>query len=64
MENTPFAVQLEFLEFETLTDDTSKLTMHVIYKSPAIRDQVLKLPFAQGIDMAHNRIQDILNKKK
>src|SRR5688572_2786273 len=27
MENTPFPVQLEFLEFEPLTDDTSKLTM-------------------------------------
>src|SRR4030095_16087128 len=25
MENTPFGIQLEFLEFEKLTDDTSKL---------------------------------------
>src|SRR4029079_15653125 len=33
MENTPFDVQLEFLEFEQLTDDTSKLNMHVVYKS-------------------------------
>jgi len=64
MENTPFGVQLEFLEFEQITDDTSKLTMHVIYKSAALRDQMLKLPFAQGINMAHNRIQDILNKLK
>ena len=64
MENTPFAVQLEFLEFEKLTDDTSKLTMHVIYKSVELRDQLLKLPFSQGINMAHNRIQDILNKLK
>lgn len=61
MENTPFGVQLEFYEFERLTDDTSKLTMHVIYKSVAHRDQVLQLPFAQGINMAHNRIQDILS---
>jgi uncharacterized protein YndB with AHSA1/START domain len=59
MENTPFGVQLEFLEFEKLTDDTSKLTMHVIYRSVALRDQILKLPFAQGINMAHNRIQEI-----
>jgi len=64
MENTPFDVQLEFLEFEKLTDDTSKLIMHVIYKSVALRDQILKLPFAQGINMAHNRIQEILNKLK
>jgi uncharacterized protein YndB with AHSA1/START domain len=62
MENTPFPVQLEFLEFEKLSDSTSKLTMHVIYKSAETRDQILKLPFAQGINMAHNRIQEILNK--
>ncbi|HET6769322.1 MAG TPA: SRPBCC domain-containing protein [Chitinophagaceae bacterium] len=61
MENAPFEVQLEFLEFEKLTEDTSKLNMHVIYRSVALRDQVLKLPFAQGINMAHNRIQEILN---
>ncbi|HOX82939.1 MAG TPA: SRPBCC domain-containing protein [Chryseolinea sp.] len=64
IENSPFAVQLEFLEFVQLTDDTSKLTMHVIYKSVALRDQMLALPFAQGINMAHNRIQDIFNKLK
>lgn len=64
MENSPFAVQLEFLEFEKITDDTSKLTMHVIYKSAALRDQILQLPFAKGINMAHNRLQDILNKLK
>ena len=64
MENTPFAVQLEFLEFEKLTDDTSKLNMHIVYKSVALRDQMLKLPFAQGINMAHNRLQDIVNKLK
>jgi uncharacterized protein YndB with AHSA1/START domain len=62
MENTPFGVQLEVYEFEQLTDERSKLNMHVIYESVAQRDQVLQLPFAKGIDMAHNRIQDILNK--
>jgi hypothetical protein len=60
MENTGFLVQLEFLEFVKLTDDTSKLNMHVIYKSVAARDQILKLPFAQGINMAHNRLQDVM----
>jgi len=64
MENTPFGVQLEFLEFEKLTDDTSKLNMHIIYRSVELRDQMLQLPFAQGINMAHNRIQDIMNKLK
>lgn len=61
MENTPFAVQLEFLEFEKLTDHTSKLVMQIVYKSVALRDQMLKLPFAQGINMAHNRLQEISN---
>jgi uncharacterized protein YndB with AHSA1/START domain len=64
MENTPFPVQLEFLEFEKISEDTSKLTMHVIYKSIAHRDQILQLPFAQGINMAHNRIQEIINQLK
>jgi len=64
MENSPFEVQLEFLEFEKLTDDTSKLVMHVVYKSGALRDQMLQLPFAQGINMAHNRLQEIVNKLK
>lgn len=62
MENAPFGVQLEFLEFEKLTDDTSKLTMHVVYKSGEQRDQMLKLPFAQGINMAHNRLEEIVSK--
>ena len=64
MENTPFGVQLEFLEFEQLTDDTSKLNMHTIFKSVAHRDQILQLPFAQGISMAHDRIEEILSKLK
>ena len=64
MVNTPFGVQLEFYEFERLTDDSSKLKMHVIYESVAQRDQVLKLPFAQGLNMAHDRIQGIMSKSK
>jgi uncharacterized protein YndB with AHSA1/START domain len=64
MENTPFAVQLEFLEFEKLTDETSKLNMHLVFKSVAHRDQMLQLPFARGINMAHNRLQDIVSKLK
>ncbi|MFI5453776.1 SRPBCC domain-containing protein [Pedobacter sp. UC225_61] len=61
MENTQFGIQLEFLTFEKLTNDTCKLTMHVIYKSVELRNQILALPFAKGINMAHNRIQDILS---
>ena len=64
MENTPFPVQLEFLEFEKLTGHTSKLNMKVIYKSVADRDAILKLPFAFGINMAHNKLEETLNKLK
>lgn len=64
MENTPFPVQLEFLEFIELTRDTSKLNMHIIFRSPESRDQLLKLPFASGINMAHNRLQEVVNKLK
>jgi len=64
MEGMPFGVQLEVHEFERLTDGTSKLTMHTIYESLAQRDQVLKLPFAMGINMAHNRLQEVVNQLK
>lgn len=64
MESTPFPVQLEFLEFESLTDTTSKLTMQIVYRSVADRDEMLKLPFAQGINMAHNRLQEVVNQLK
>jgi hypothetical protein len=52
------------LEFEKITDDTSKLTMHIIYRSVELRDQMLKLPFAQGINMAHNRLEEIVKNLK
>ncbi|MDX1941289.1 MAG: SRPBCC domain-containing protein [Saprospiraceae bacterium] len=64
MEYSPFPVQLEFLEFEKLTNDTSKLNMHIVFRSVALRDQMLQLPFAQGINMAHNRLQEIVNTLK
>lgn len=64
MENTPFAVWLEFLEFEQLADGTSRLDMHMVYRSVAQRDQMLQMPFAQGLNMAHNRLQEIVSKLK
>ncbi len=64
MENSPFPVQLEYLEFEKLTGETSKLTMHIVFKSVAFRDQLLQMPFATGINMAHNRLQEIVYKLK
>lgn len=64
MENAPFGVQLEVLEFEQITSDTSRLRMHTIYESVAQRDQLLQLPFAYGLNMAHNRLQDVASKLK
>ena len=64
MANTPFGVQLEVYEFEKLTDDTSKLNVHVIYESVAQRDQVLQLPFAQGLNWAHSQLEKIVSKLK
>jgi uncharacterized protein YndB with AHSA1/START domain len=60
MANAPFGVQLEVTEFEALTENTSKVSMHQVYESVAQRDQLLKLPFAYGINMAHNRLEELL----
>ena len=64
MANVPFDVQLEFLEFERVTDDTSRLNMQVVYRSVAHRDEQLKLPFKQGLNWAHNRLEEIVSKLK
>jgi len=64
MEHTPFGVQLEVLEFIQLTEDSSKLLMHVVYESVEKRDKMLQLPFAQGINMAHNRLQEFVSNQK
>lgn len=64
MENVPFDVQLEFIEFERLTDDTSKLTIHSIYRTPELRDQQLKMPFEYGINMAYAKLQEVVSTLK
>lgn len=64
MDNAPFDVQLEFLEFEKVSDESSRLNMHVVYRTGKLRDQMLKLPFEYGINMAHNRLQEVLSNLK
>jgi hypothetical protein len=64
MHNTPFGVQLEINEFEQLTEDTTRISIHTIYESVAQRDQVLKLPFTQGINWAHNRLEEFMSNLK
>lgn len=63
-ENASLPVQLEFLEFKKLGSHTSQLSMKIIFKTVADRDNMLKLPFAQGINMAHNQLQKVISKKK
>lgn len=62
MQKGAFGVQLEFLEFEPLTDDTSKLSMHIVYRSVAHRDKMLEIGMGKGMNMAHNRLQGIVGK--
>lgn len=62
MENTAFPPQIEYLNFESLSDETSKLTMLIVFKSLHFRDEMLKLPFSQGLNMAHNKLQEIFTK--
>lgn len=65
MENSSFPVQLEFFEFEKIDEESSKLTMQIIFKSVEFRNQLLKMPFAQGLGMAHDRLQEVVfNLKK
>ncbi|HVZ25657.1 MAG TPA: SRPBCC domain-containing protein [Sediminibacterium sp.] len=59
MARTPFGVQLEIYRFTSLTEQTSQLRIQTIYESVQQRDQLLQLPFAQGLNLAHNRLQEI-----
>ncbi len=63
MENMPIGVQLEFLNFEKVTEDKSKLTIQIIYKSEKHRAEQLKLPFTYGLNMAHDKLEQILKPK-
>lgn len=61
MENTGFEPQLEFMEFESLGENRSRLNMQMVFRSVAMRDQLLKMPFAYGLNMAHDRLQEIVS---
>jgi len=61
-ENTPLGVQLEFLRFEKISTDKSRLVMHVVYESEEHRLKQLQMPFAFGLNMAHDRIQELMSK--
>ena len=64
MENMPMGVQLEYLDFEALSDQRSRLTIQIVYQSENQRAAQLKLPFASGLNAAHNRLQEIAKIRK
>lgn len=63
-ENTPFGVQIEYLTFEPITEDTSRLTIQSVFQSVEKRDLQLQMPFKQGLNMAHDRLEEIVSKLK
>ena len=64
MEQINFPAQLEFLDFESLGKDKSRLCMLIIFRSADHRNDLLKLPFAYGLNMAHDRLQNLFSTKK
>jgi uncharacterized protein YndB with AHSA1/START domain len=61
IENSGFPAQLEFIEFEALTESSSKLSMLMVFKTAEDRNNILKLPFAYGLNMAHDKLQSFFN---
>jgi len=64
MEGASVGVQIEFLEFQKVNEDVSKLNMHIVYGSVAERDQFVQFGMTQGINMAHNNLQKVVSKRK
>lgn len=62
MENVPFPPQLEFLDFNSLSENTSELNIRIIFRTIEDRNNQLKMPFAQGLNSAHNQLELIMNK--
>ena len=61
MENADLPVQLEYLTFEALDDSSSRLTIQIVCKSTEARDKLISMPFAFGLNMAHNRLEEFFS---
>lgn len=61
MPMAPFDVQLEFIEFESLSELQSRLRIHQVFRNAGLRDQMLALPFEKGLHLAHNRLQSMFD---
>lgn len=64
MANAPFGVQLEVLEFERVSEEKSLLKIRTVFETIEQRDQMLKLPFAYGLNMAHNTLETMATQLK
>ena len=62
MENMATGIQLEFLKFEIISSQACKLSIQIFFQSEKHRSEQLKLPFAYGLNMAHNKLQELFNK--
>jgi uncharacterized protein YndB with AHSA1/START domain len=60
----PFGIQLETMTFEKIDDERSRISTQIIFQSVEQRDQQLKMPFAYGLSMAHDRLEEIAGKLK
>lgn len=63
MESAGSGPQLEFLEFDALGENRSRLRMQIVYRSSELRDRQLKMPFAYGLSMAHDRLEELANRR-
>jgi uncharacterized protein YndB with AHSA1/START domain len=59
MENMTIGVQLELLTFEAISDEKSMLSIRIIYQSEKHRAEQMKLPFAYGLNMAHDALETL-----
>jgi uncharacterized protein YndB with AHSA1/START domain len=59
MENMTIGVQLELLTFEAISDEKSMLSIRIIYQSEKHRAEQMKLPFAYGLNMAHDTLETL-----
>ena len=59
MENMAIGVQLELLTFEAISKETSMLSIRIIYQSEKHRAEQMKLPFAYGLNMAHDTLETL-----
>ena len=64
MAGAPFGVQLELLEFFPMTEEKSRLTVHILYESNEQRDRMLSFGMGKGMSMAHDRMESIQQQRR